>query len=131
MNNQEIIIRGKEIKKFRLRFPKVGPWGNVLFANNQKTAMVSQVVTPKEVGPKAEMHEQYTDIFVILEGREEIFIGGRITDKKSSSRGEWLGSKLVGARKYIVGAGDMVIIPKGLAHRHGAGLIKLLVFKIA
>lgn len=131
MSNPEIIIRAKEIKKSGLTFPEVGPWGKIIFSNKKKTAIVSQVITAKDIAPQAELHEDYTDIFVILEGQEELFIGGKITNKKSNSPGEWSGSKLLGARRYLVKAGDMVIIPKGLAHRHGVGLIKLLVIKIA
>jgi beta-galactosidase beta subunit len=79
---------------------------------------------------KAELHENYTDIFLVYVGEEDLYIGGEITDAVSTGPGEWRGLNLVGAEKRHVKAGDVVIIPKGVAHKHGIGNMKMIVVKV-
>lgn len=129
MQRPEIIIKAKDIKKALAELPKKGPFGEEIAKNKNQSVIVSRNITSKNASPKAELHENYTDIFIVMAGKEELFIGGKITDKKEIKLGEWRGEKLKGARKYKIGAGDIVIIPAGIAHRHGKGTIKLMVIK--
>lgn len=78
---------------------------------------------------KAELHENYTDVFIVLEGKEDLWIGGEITDAVSTNNGEWRGLTLIGAIRHHVKAGDVVVIPKGIAHKHGVGDMKMIVVK--
>lgn len=79
---------------------------------------------------KAELHENYTDVFLVYEGEEDLYIGGEITDKVSTGPGEWRGLTLVGAEKMQVKMGDVVVIPKGVAHKHGIGDMKMIIVKV-
>ncbi|MFH1522513.1 MAG: cupin domain-containing protein [Patescibacteria group bacterium] len=129
MKNLEIVIKKNDLDKFINSLPETGPYGEKMLANSQETVIVSKNITGQEPAPKAEMHENYVDIFLVTEGKEELFIGGELKDKESVSSGEWLGMNLVGARKYNIEAGDIIIIPKGVPHQHGKGVIRLAVIK--
>ena len=126
----EIIIKNSDLNKYIDSLPQTGPFGEKVLANDRGTVMVNKNITGKEPSKEAELHENFADIFIIKEGREEFFAGGEIKDKKLVSPGEWRGENLLGARKHIIEAGDTVIIPKGVAHRHGAGMLKMIVIKI-
>lgn len=130
MNNPEIILKAKNIENFISTLPQDGSFGEELTLNEEKTAIVFRSLTAKTRSKKAELHENYTDIYIIHEGSEELFIGGEIEDKEETRPGEWRGKGLIGARKYQVEAGDIVIIPKGVAHQHGEGVLKMIVIKI-
>ncbi len=130
MDYPEILLKAKQIKDFSSKLPEKGPFGKELISNIQKSIIISESVTSSDISPEAELHENYTDIFIVKQGKEEIFIGGEIADKESVSPGEWRGKTLVKAREYFIEAGDLVIIPKGIAHQHGVGTIKMIVIKI-
>lgn len=91
------------------------------------------VGVPDEVAlaeKKAELHENYTDIFLVYAGEEDLYIGGEIADAVPAGPGEWRGLNLAGAEKVHVKTGDVVIIPRGVAHKHGIGNMKILVVKV-
>lgn len=126
----EIIIKNSDLIEYIKSLPETGPFGEKILANGRETAMVNKNITGKEPSKEAELHENFADIFIVKEGREEFFTGGEIKDKKLVSPGEWRGENLLGARKHIIEAGDTIIIPKGVAHQHGAGAVKMIVIKI-
>ena len=130
MNNPEIILKTKDINNFISTLPQDGSFGEELTSNEERSTIVSRSLTAKTKSKRAELHENYTDIFIIHEGSEELFIGGNIEDREQTRPGEWRGQSLVGARKYQVEAGNVVIIPKGVAHQHGEGILKMIVIKI-
>ncbi|MFH1822784.1 MAG: hypothetical protein ABH830_03730 [Patescibacteria group bacterium] len=129
--NQEIILKQEKIKEIGSSLPEVGPFGKELMANLEKSAIVNSTITAKEKSGKAELHEAYTDIFIILEGLEELLIGGEIIEKEEEIKGEWRGKGLINNRSYNIATGDIIIIPKGVAHQHGEGVLKMIVLKIA
>jgi len=131
MNNPEIIIKNSQIIEAISSLPNQGPWAEELLKNDNQSIIISRLITSEEIGKKAELHENYTDILFIQEGQEEIFIGGEITDKLSIGPGEWRGENLINFRTHKVEKGDIMIIPKGVAHRHGKGKVKILVIKVA
>ncbi len=117
------------IKKALRDLPKKGPYGKEVAVNKERTIIISCLITSEEASPKAEMHENYNDTLFIVEGEEEFFVCGDITDKKSSGPGEWSGEILKGASKYCVKKGDILVIPKGIPHKHGKGIIKSIIVK--
>jgi mannose-6-phosphate isomerase-like protein (cupin superfamily) len=126
---QEIILKRGDLKKYVKSLPEIGPFGEKVLTNLDGTVLVNKNITSLEPAEFAEIHDNFVDIFVVVEGKEELFVGGGIKDKKSVSAGEWLGAGLSGARKYDIAAGDIVIIPKGVAHQHGQGAVKMIVIK--
>ena len=109
--------------------PEVGPFGEELKTNENRSVVSYKNLTSGGVAGKAELHENYNDIFLVQEGEEELFIGGEIKDKQEVSSGEWRGENLEGYASYRIKAGDTVVIPKGIAHRHGEGIIKFICIK--
>ncbi len=97
--------------------------------NSDSSVKVSVLITSPDVSPKAEIHDNFNDLFFVQAGEEEFWAGGEIIDKQETESGEWLGENLVGAQKYRLKSGDILVVPKGIAHRHGLGSATLLVIK--
>lgn len=64
-----------------------------------------------------ELHQNFADIFVILDGHATIVTGGTITDQKTISPGEIRGKSVDGGSRQDVKAGDIIHIPAGLPHQ--------------
>ncbi len=140
-NDPEIILKDGQVQEWVGNLPE-GPFGEEMLVSKERMVLISRNVTSEEPSAKAELHENYTDIFLVKEGSEEFFIGGEIADKQQymidgkPQPGEWRGTEVNSVpgneiRKYQIEANDIVIIPKGIIHRHGAGTIKMLVIKVS
>jgi len=64
-----------------------------------------------------ELHENFADIFFILDGHATVVTGGRITEEKSTGPGEIRGKSVEGGTRQDVKAGDIVHIPAGMPHQ--------------
>jgi mannose-6-phosphate isomerase-like protein (cupin superfamily) len=64
-----------------------------------------------------ELHENYADLFYILDGRATVMTGGELSDRKSTGPGEARGAKVNGGSAQDVKAGDVVHIPAGMPHQ--------------
>jgi len=64
-----------------------------------------------------ELHENFADMFVILDGHAIVVTGGSIVDKKTVGPGEARGKSVEGGTRQDVKAGDVVHIPAGLPHQ--------------
>jgi len=126
---EEILLTKKEVRDALASLPAVGPFGKMVRINSDNSIKASVSITAKEISPQAEIHDNYNDTFVVFSGEEELWVGGEISDKQETEPGEWVGEKLVGARSRQIKTGDIVVIPKGVAHRHGLGSVKLLIIK--
>src|SRR3569833_745279 len=58
-----------------------------------------------------ELHQNFADMFVILDGHATIVIGGSVVDQKTASPGEVRGKSVEGGKRRDVTAGDLVHIP--------------------
>jgi|GEM_PF-2790862 len=129
MNFKEILLTGKELKDVLVSLPSSGPFGKMFRANSDKSVIASVAVTSAKASSQAEAHDNFNDLFFVQSGQEEFWVGGEITDKRETEPGEWIGQNLSGARKYVLRPGDMMVVPKGVAHRHGLGSVTLLIIK--
>jgi len=109
--------------------PNNGPFGKMVRINSDNSVKASVSVTSAEISPQAEIHDNFNDLFIVLSGEEEVWVGGEISDKREAEPGEWAGENLIGARKHQLSKGDVLVIPKGMAHRHGLGSAALLIIK--
>lgn len=73
-------------------------------------------VLRKESGG-AEMHETFTDIFVITAGEAMLTIGGSIPDAKTTQPHEVRGTSISGGVEKRVGPGDVLTIPARMPHQ--------------
>jgi len=64
-----------------------------------------------------ELHQNFADIFVILEGHATVVTGGSVADQKTVSPGEIRGKSVEGGARQEVKAGDVVHIPAGMPHQ--------------
>lgn len=64
-----------------------------------------------------ELHQNFADIFFILDGHATVVTGGRIAGEKSTGPGEIRGKSVEGGTRQDVKAGDVVHIPAGMPHQ--------------
>ena len=63
-----------------------------------------------------EVHERDTDILYVLEGSATLVTGGRMLDGKTVSKDELRGTSIEGGETRRIARGDVIIIPRGVAH---------------
>ena len=64
-----------------------------------------------------ELHQNWTDIFIVQGGEATILYGGSIEGAKDTGNGEIRGPKHVGGKSQKVAAGDVLVMPPGVAHQ--------------
>jgi hypothetical protein len=64
-----------------------------------------------------ELHHNWTDIFIVQSGEGTILYGGSVEDAKDTGNGEIRGPRHVGGMSQKVTAGDVLVIPPGVAHQ--------------
>ncbi|HEY3703724.1 MAG TPA: cupin domain-containing protein [Terracidiphilus sp.] len=64
-----------------------------------------------------ELHENYADLFYILDGKATVATGGSLVDRHTTAPGEVRGSSVDGGSRQDVKAGDVVHIPAGMPHQ--------------
>ena len=67
-------------------------------------------------GGQAEVHDDETDIFYIMEGSATLVTGGTLVDSKTSSPGQIRGSGIDGGESRVLNQDDVIVIPKGTPH---------------
>jgi mannose-6-phosphate isomerase-like protein (cupin superfamily) len=81
----------------------------------------------------AELHENFADLFFVLEGRAALVTGGTVADRKSIAPGEIRGESVQNGTRQELRAGDIAHVPAGLPHQmvvSGDASIICLVMKI-
>jgi mannose-6-phosphate isomerase-like protein (cupin superfamily) len=81
----------------------------------------------------AELHENFVDMFFVLEGRAALVTGGSIADAKTIAPGEIRGASVEGGTRQELRAGDVAHVPAGLPHQMlvaGDASVTCLVLKI-
>ena len=81
----------------------------------QDNFTVNYVLFKGRVGPW-ESHAGCADIYLVQTGTGTIQLGGSIENAKEESPGEPRGTGVTGSRDSAVGAGDLVVIPRNVAH---------------
>ncbi len=66
---------------------------------------------------QAEIHDGADDIFVFLEGTATLTLGGTLESPTQTQPGEWRAATITGGKDIKVAKGDMIIVPRGTAHR--------------
>jgi mannose-6-phosphate isomerase-like protein (cupin superfamily) len=65
----------------------------------------------------AELHKDYADIDVILDGTCTLIVGGTIPDAKTTAPGEVRGTSVQGGKSSTLHKGDIVHIPSNTPHQ--------------
>jgi glc operon protein GlcG len=76
-----------------------------------------RVEASHRTGPgEAEVHLHDTDIFYVLKGSADLVVGGNVTEEHPQSEGELRGVGIEGGEMRHIGAGDVIVIPRGVPH---------------
>ena len=66
---------------------------------------------------EAEVHEDFADVFYVLEGRATLVTGGAVVGARLTGPGETRGSSVEGGMRQELRVGDMAHVPAGLPHQ--------------
>ena len=64
-----------------------------------------------------ELHQNFADIFYIVDGHASVLTGGSLVDAKTTGPGEIRGKAVEGASRQELKAGDVLHIPAGMPHQ--------------
>jgi mannose-6-phosphate isomerase-like protein (cupin superfamily) len=66
---------------------------------------------------EGEVHQNYADVFYILDGRATLVTGGEVLEPKPTGPGETRGASVKGGSRQELKAGDVVHIPASMPHQ--------------
>ena len=82
---------------------------------------------------EAEVHENFADVFYVLEGRATLVTGGTVAGARLTKPGETRGDSIEGGARQELRAGDVAHVPAGLPHQMlvaGEQTVTCLVLKV-
>jgi len=65
----------------------------------------------------AELHENFADLFVVLDGRATLVTGGTVVGAETIASGEIRGISIEGGVRQELRAGDVAHVPAGVPHQ--------------
>jgi mannose-6-phosphate isomerase-like protein (cupin superfamily) len=65
----------------------------------------------------AELHENFADLFCVLDGSSALVTGGLVAEAVSVGPGETRGSRIEGGARQELRTGDVAHVPAGLPHQ--------------
>jgi mannose-6-phosphate isomerase-like protein (cupin superfamily) len=74
-------------------------------------------LTVRTASGQAELHENWSDVFVVRSGNATLIAGGEIVNPKTASAGEIRGDSIEGGAKQALSPGDIVHIPPKTPHQ--------------
>ena len=93
----------------------------------KKTTSASQILSDlgnhkfeilrRDASGAGELHQNWTDVFVVQGGEATIVYGGTIEEAKDTGNGEIRGPRHVGGKSQHVSTGDVLVMPPGVAHQ--------------
>jgi mannose-6-phosphate isomerase-like protein (cupin superfamily) len=66
---------------------------------------------------EAELHENFADVFYVLDGRATLVTGGAVIGMRTVGPGEIRGDRIEGGRRQELRAGDVAHVPAGVPHQ--------------
>jgi mannose-6-phosphate isomerase-like protein (cupin superfamily) len=82
---------------------------------------------------EAEVHENFADVFYVLEGRATLVTGGTVAGARVIKLGETRGNSIEGGARQELRAGNVAHVPAGLPHQMlvaGEQTVTCLVVKV-
>jgi mannose-6-phosphate isomerase-like protein (cupin superfamily) len=106
--------------------------GNHQLSGSKTTPFTSVLtVETNKSGKEFEYHEHRDHIFQIIDGTTHYELGGTPQNPHSTGPGEWLAPSSEGAKSVTLNKGDMLVIPRGMAHKRSTtGSVTLLLISI-
>ena len=75
------------------------------------------MLTARTASGGAELHQNWADFLIVLDGEGTEMTGGTIVDRKDGPNGETRGKTLEGATAHVLHKGDVIHIPAGTPHQ--------------
>jgi uncharacterized RmlC-like cupin family protein len=95
--------------------------------NAKKTTTASEILSDlgnykfeilrRDASGTGELHQNWTDVFIVQGGEATILYGGKIEDSHDTGNGEIRGPKMVGGKSQKVAIGDVLVMPPGVPHQ--------------
>jgi mannose-6-phosphate isomerase-like protein (cupin superfamily) len=106
--------------------------GNHQLSGSKTTPFTSALTVEINKSAKEfEYHEHRDHIFQIIDGTTQYQLGGTPQNPRSTGPGEWLAPSSEGAKSVTLNKGDMLVIPRGMAHKRSTtGSVTLLLISI-
>ena len=70
----------------------------------------------RDADGNTEQHDAIIDIVLVQTGEGTLVLGGSMVDRRTTSPGEYVGTRLDGGDRHVLGPGDIVHIPAGIPH---------------
>jgi mannose-6-phosphate isomerase-like protein (cupin superfamily) len=77
-----------------------------------------------------EVHDSSDDIYLVLDGKATLMLGGALTEPNEISPGEWRSKTAAGGQKIEIQKGDLIVVPRGTVHQRtvtGKGFSMVLI----
>ncbi len=71
----------------------------------------------RDASGAGELHQNWTDVFIVQGGEATILYGGTIEDAKDTGNGEIRGPRHLGGKSQKIATGDVLVMPPGVAHQ--------------
>jgi mannose-6-phosphate isomerase-like protein (cupin superfamily) len=78
-------------------------WANVVNKDHAETLI-------------AEIHEHEADVYLVVEGEGDLYLGGDLLNVTIPAPGQQRGTGIVGATRFALRPGDVAFIPEGTPH---------------
>ena len=75
------------------------------------------MLTARTASGGAELHHNWSDFLIVVDGEGTEMTGGTIVDRKDGANGETRGKTLEGATPHVLHKGDVIHIPAGTPHQ--------------
>jgi len=110
-------MEAKVIRTQELRALSKVPGDHPLLRLASGALWVNAVVKAPAMPSVAEVHDSETDLYLVVEGEADVQLGGALVGARTIAPGQHRGEAVEGAEHHRIGAGDLVLIPAGTAHR--------------
>jgi len=120
-----------ELKSYEKKLaPKVKD--NVALEEIIRSGNYFSVVARVQAAMPAEMHENWSDVYMIISGTGALEVGGTLDTPKTTAPGELRAPAIQGGTQHKLSPGDVIHIPAKTPHRvlQPDGQITYLVFKV-
>ncbi|MBO8167460.1 MAG: hypothetical protein DRP32_08710 [Thermotogae bacterium] len=78
-----------------------------------------------------EIHKAYTDVYIVIEGKGNLYTGKKLKTAVEISAGEFRGKEIEDAEQHELYKDSIVVIPPGIAHKLDVKeKMKLVVLKL-
>ena len=112
-DDQAVVLKGSDLQSALAALRS----GELASGRILEGGEVFSVTMLHRTAPTATIHGTLSDLYVVQEGSATLVTGGSLVDPRPANRpGDQRGSAIRGGNERVIGPGDVVFIPPGMAH---------------